>query len=80
MNDWYQQVLTPPDVIECRIRVGIVPSQDHVQYLVELYEPTTGVLIAQWSAPHGSMHALPAGLERCRAKAAEMIDGATEPF
>ena len=79
-DNWYQQALTPPQVIEAHMRLGFVPSQDHVQALVEISDPTTGILIATWSAPHHPMHrwldlsALSSG------KLAEMVGEALEPF
>lgn len=79
-DEWYQQALTPPDVLEVNLRVGLIPSQDHLQVLAEMKDPTTGVLVAQWSMPHTTMRELPRALER----AVEKIDGwladACEPF
>jgi hypothetical protein len=34
MSDWYQQALTPPEVVELRIRIGVIPQTDHAQALV----------------------------------------------
>jgi hypothetical protein len=55
VSNWYQQALTPPDVLELNIRIGVIPSEDHLQALVELKDPTTGVLLGQWSRPHATM-------------------------
>lgn len=49
---WYQAALTPPEVIEVNIRLGIVIDSDHAQLLVEMKDPRTGVLIGQASRPH----------------------------
>lgn len=58
MSDWYQQALTPPLVIECNIRIGVLPSEDHVQVLAECKDPTNGVMLAQWSRPHVGLRSL----------------------
>lgn len=78
--EWYQQALTPPSVYECNIRIGVVPETDHVQVLVELKDPTTGVLLAQASRPHASMRALAHELAWCTAKAAELLEDEIPPF
>ena len=80
MDEWYQQALTPPQVLECNIRVGIIPTEDHAQALVELKDPTTGVLIAQWANPHVGLRDLDRLISQATAKAHSMTDYAVEPF
>lgn len=79
-TDWYQQALTPPDVIECRIRIGIIPSQDHVQVQVDLFDPMTSVQIAQWSRPHGVLATWPTMLDEGVQKALRYLGDAIDPF
>lgn len=52
--DWYQMQLVPPEVVEFRLRLGVVESADHVQWMVEAFEPTSGAQIAMRSGPHAS--------------------------
>lgn len=78
--DWYQPVLTPPDVLELRIRLGFVPTTDHVQALVELYDPITGVQQAQASIPHDRLANWPALFDWARSKADDWLTEALEPF
>lgn len=75
-----QQSLTPPEAIELRIRVGVIPERDHCQALAELYDPVTGVLIAQWSAPHARLDAWQHLLELATAKGKQQLGDAVEPF
>lgn len=79
-SDWYQQALTPAQVYEINIRVGVIPSEDHAQVLAEMKDPTNGVLLAQWSMPHTNMHGLRAAVQRAKAKALEWLDGEVDPF
>jgi hypothetical protein len=80
MSDWYQQALTPPDVVELRIRLGLIPTQEHAQGLVELLDPVTGILIAQYSVPHRPMANWPSLLEELYLKAGRLLADSQEPF
>lgn len=80
MTGWYQQQLTPPDVLELNVRIGVIPSQDHIQVLVELKDPVTGVLLGQWSRPHGALREQGAFVEWALDKAREALADQTEPF
>lgn len=79
-DSWYQQALTPPTVLEVNLRIGVIREQDHGQVLVEMKDPTTGVLLAQWSHPHTTLHGLGRVLDRALAKAIDWIDAEVEPF
>lgn len=79
-SEWYQQALTPATVLEVNVRVGIIPSQDHVQVLAEMKDPTTGVLVAQWSMAHTTMWELPHALDRAREKIDGWLAAGVEPF
>lgn len=77
---WYQQSLTPPDVVEVRARVGIIAESDHLQALVEVFDPITGVLMSTWSSPHASIHSLPSFLDKVVEELRERVENAVEPF
>jgi hypothetical protein len=79
-DQWYQEALVPPEVVEVRIRLGVIPTTDHAQVLVEVLNPVTGVLIAQWSAPHQRLREWPSLLELATHKADELLGAAVEPF
>lgn len=79
-TDWYQQQLTPPDVVECNVRLGVIPSTDHAQGLVELKDPVSGILIAQYAAPHVALGQWPHLLDLLFEKAAELLAATLEPF
>lgn len=80
MTNWYQQALTSPEVLEVNIRVGLIPTQDHAQVLAEMKDPTTGVLVAQWSTPHAAMRDVEQLLADATRRALAWIDDACEPF
>lgn len=80
MTTWYQQAMTPPLVIEVNVRIGIIPTEDHVQVLAEAKDPTNGVLIAQWAMPRTSMRNLPHAISEACTRAQTMADEIVEPF
>lgn len=79
-TEWYQQALTAPEVIQCKILVGLVPSSDHAQAQVELSDPVTGVLTAQWSSPHVHSDNWQQLLEAATEKARQYIADTHNPF
>lgn len=80
MSDWYQQALTPPPVLECNVRVGLIPQQDHVQVLVELKDPVTNVMIGQWSRPHARLRDFAEVTEWAIRRAVSALEEHAEPF
>lgn len=79
-TEWYQQSLLQVDVVELRIRLGIIPERHHAQALVELVDPTTGVQIAQWSRPSADAATWYHLLEEAVAKAHEQLAATIDPF
>lgn len=79
-SDWYQQVLTPPEVLELRFRLGLVPETDHAQAMLELLDPITGVLQATASVPHDRLANWPALWDWARSKADDWLTESLEPF
>lgn len=80
MPAWYQQSLTPPEVYEITVKVGLIPSTDHAQVWWEVADPTTRVLIGSGSHHHCTIaQALPV-LEVQLEKLVRLVDGLVEPF
>lgn len=80
MTDWYQQALTPPEVLECNLRIGLVPERNHAQAMVELRDPMTNVLVAQWSNPHVHLDNWQDLLQAAVEKARQYLADHVEPF
>lgn len=80
MKNWYQQTLTTPTVLEVNIRLGVIPEQDHAQVMAEIVDPTTGVLLGQWSTHHAAMRDVPRLLVDAMDRATRWLDDAIEPF
>lgn len=80
MTDWYQQVLTTPEIVEVRIRLGIVMEADHVQVMVEMFDPVTKVQQAIASIPHDRIANWDKLLDWARSKADDWIAHTIEPF
>lgn len=80
MTSWYQQALTPPVVLECNIRIGIIPTEDHVQVQAEVKDPTTGVQLAQWSRPHCGLRNLDEAIADAARHALAQLRELVSPF
>jgi NADH:ubiquinone oxidoreductase subunit D len=80
MSSWYQQSLLTVQVLEVRLRLGLVPERDHAQVMVEFLEPTTGRLIANWSRPHGGLRDWPQMLQDALDKTNEYLENEIDPF
>lgn len=79
-SDWYQQSLTPPEVIEFRLRLGFIPDRDHLQVLVEALDPITGAQIGQASIPHARIAEFPDRLDWAVARLTAWITEHVNPF
>jgi hypothetical protein len=79
-DTWYQQSLTPPRVVEVNVRLGIIPEQDHAQVLAEMKDPTTGILIAQWSRPHVGLRNVWSALDEAVRQAGLWMADELDPF
>lgn len=49
---WVQQLFFPPDAAEATLRVGYIPSTNHLQVQVEVFDPQTKELLGMSSNPH----------------------------
>lgn len=47
-----QGLLIELDAFEIRARWGAVPDANHAQWLIEIVDPSTGILVASMSKPH----------------------------
>lgn len=79
--DWFQQSLVEARVYEVRLRVGMVPATDHLQWQVEAFDAETRVLIASTSLAHASLAEWPAALRPAvRALENAIADVLEDPF
>lgn len=79
-SEWYQQALTPPEVIEANLRIGLIPSQDHAQAWIELKDPRTSIVIAQWSCPHVSIRDVRDLVATAADRLVAFLDDEVDPF
>ena len=79
-NEWYQQSLTPPEVIELTLKVGVIPSTDHGQWWIEAKDPVTQILIAQASCPHFPLREAHAQIETSVKRLVALYNEMVEPF
>jgi hypothetical protein len=57
-TEWYQQSLTPAPVLEATLKLGIIPTANHVQAWMELKDPSNSILVAAASSPHRQLRDL----------------------
>ena len=81
-TSWRQTTLMPPPVLEMRLRVGLLPSEDHLRWQVEAMDPLTKELLAMHSNPAGRISTRQADLQRAWHVLAEMLNAALDldPF
>lgn len=80
VNTWTQESLFPPEVVEIRIRIGIVRDAEHCQFLTEVVDPIGGKLLAMVSRPHVPLSgAADAWIDVAR-EAAKLVGEHTGPF
>lgn len=56
VNGWEQLTLDPPFAYEIVLKIGIVREADHVQFQLEVRDPSTKLTLALSSRPHTSLH------------------------
>lgn len=79
-NEWYQQTLTPPQVLEATLKIGLIPSENHAQAFIELKDPMTDILLGAGSVHHVDIRSLQASVQRLAMKLTEVILEHAEPF
>jgi hypothetical protein len=77
---WFQQVLLDAEVLELTVRIGVIRSRDHVQWTVELKDPTDSRLIDMKSDPHSTFAQLWAALTVAFDTGQHMLEDNLEPF
>lgn len=77
---WSQPGLFPPDVVEITLRVGVVRSQDHLQWQLEASNATDGTLMRLESCPHRVMAQAADALAQMGRQLALALDEVCGPF
>lgn len=80
MSDFTQTLIVPPAAVEVRIRLGFVVERDHAQLMVEAFEPSTRVVLAQWSRPSVHMADFPPAFQEAVQRANELVQEFVNPF
>lgn len=80
MSSWYQQSLLVVEVVEVKIRLGLVPERDHAQVMVEVLDPVSSRLIGHWSIPAAGLREWPQMLQQAIEKANEYLEAELSPF
>lgn len=50
-EEWIQTVLVPPAVIEVQVRLGMIPTENHLRWQIEVLDPSTSELLALATRP-----------------------------
>lgn len=77
---WFQQVLLAEEVLEVRFRVGLIPSRDHGQWMIEVVDPTNDRLIEQESRPHFTLARWDTALPEMLGVLKAHLDALVNPF
>lgn len=80
MDEWTQTMLLPPEAVEVRLRVGVVPERDHVQLQVEVVDPATKAVLAMWSRPHVPLDSWSHAVGEAFSKVLEHLGAMIDPF
>lgn len=56
---WYQESLLTHEVLEARLRIGLIPAENHAQLQWEIFDPRTRVVVGMSSKPHVRMPTWP---------------------
>ena len=51
-DSWFQTCLSPPTVLEIRLRLGFIRADNHGRWQLEVLDPSGGELLALVSRPH----------------------------
>lgn len=76
---WTQTLLYPPTVAEMRLRVGMIPSEDHLRWQIELLDPQTGEMLAMISRPGRRLSDLEHELSAIGSHLWRLYEGVTNP-
>lgn len=71
---WTQGVLVRPPVLEVRLRVGLIPQDDHVRLQLEVLNPSTSELLAMHSIPHRPLSELDDEMARMGVRLRDVFD------
>lgn len=79
-STWYQDALFAADVVEVNVRIGLIGTIHHGQWLVEVKDPTDGRLIDMASCPHFHTDRWGEVLAEVFGVARQFIGDQVEPF
>ena len=71
---WTQGVLMRPELLEVRLRVGLIPADDHIRLQLEVLNPSTKELYAMHSIPHRRIHELDHEMQRMGTRLQDSFD------
>lgn len=76
---WQQTLIAPPDVIEVRFRLGLIPHDQHGRWQIEVLDPQGNELLALHSMPHFDLRNLEEEMAEVGARLGVLLDGVANP-
>lgn len=76
-----QIAITQPPALEVRLKIGLVPKANHLQWLIEVMSPTDGQVLDMRSKHHAHLDQLDDELEAALASVNEIVtEYVSDPF
>lgn len=73
VDSWQMRLFDEHPVWEATLRIGLIPTHDHVQMQIEVHDPRSKVLAAMKSWPHVQPDALPQLVDRAMSDLAHAL-------
>ena len=78
-TSWEQTLLAPPEVVEVRLRIGVIAGEDHMRWQLEVMDPRTKELLAMEAHPAARFSNLADELPAMGARLWELLSSVTNP-
>ena len=72
-------MLVPPDVIEVRVRLGLIPHDRHGRWQIEVIDPQGNELLALHSCPHFDLVDVEGALAEVGTRIGVLLDSVLDP-
>lgn len=76
---WVQQTFFPPEEVAIAVKIFLAPSEDHFDFDVEVYDPTTRELFGMMAAPRQSTTSVLASLTLAMRRVSDLVFDVIDP-
>ena len=79
-DNWQQLQAFPIGAVEIICRIGVLPSEDHCQFQVEVLNAASREIIAMWSIPSSNTQRCHRDFRRMTQEALMQLESFVDPF